>query len=78
MLATHITEALRSAFPEVAFVLFSAPDPVATLDGPCADLSPLQIFDDGDEAIIYLGTVTHVHSPRYWEKVFLRGFNGWA
>jgi hypothetical protein len=67
MLATHITEALRSAFPEVAFVLSSPPDPVATLDGPCAELSPLQICDDGDEATIYLGTITHGHLGCYEE-----------
>ncbi|MES2468005.1 MAG: hypothetical protein V4675_11935 [Verrucomicrobiota bacterium] len=67
MLAFHITEALRSAFPEVPFILSSPPDPVATLDGPCAELSPLQICDDGDEATIYLGTTTHGHLGCYDE-----------
>lgn len=69
MLATHITEALHSAFPEVAFVLSCPPGPVATLDGPCAELSPLQIFDDGDEATIYLGTITHGHLGCYDEGI---------
>ena len=69
MLAAHITEALRSAFSEVPFVLSSPPDPVATLGGPCAELSPLRIFDDGHEATIYLGTVTHAHLGCYDEGI---------
>ena len=65
MLSTHIITALSSAFPEIAFILSSPPDPVATLDGPCAELSPLQICDDGDEATVYLGEITHGHFGCY-------------
>jgi hypothetical protein len=35
------------------------------LEAPCDELSPLQICDDGDEATIYLGTITHGHFGCY-------------
>src|SRR5687768_3456956 len=69
MLATHIVTALSSAFPERAFIISSPPDPVATLDGPCGELSPLQICDDGDEATIYLGAITHGHFGCYEDGI---------
>ena len=61
MLAPLANAALRSAFPEVPFVSADPPDPVATLDGPCAELSPMQVCDDGDEITVHLGTTTHAH-----------------
>jgi hypothetical protein len=57
MLSDHLTQALRAAFPDVLFDYALPPDPVAKLEGPCAEMSPLLICDDGDEATIYLGEV---------------------
>ena len=65
MLTAHITQALKTEFPEVPFVFPSPPDPIASLLGPCKEFSPLQICDDGDEATIYLGTITHGHLGCY-------------
>jgi len=64
MLTAHITQALKTAFPEIPFVFSSPPDPAASLVGPC-ELSPLQICDDGEEASIYLGGITHGHLGCY-------------
>lgn len=61
MLSHHLKEALCAAFPALPFVFDEPPTPVATLAAPSPALDPLQICDDGDEAIVYLGNVTHAH-----------------
>jgi hypothetical protein len=69
MLANHLVQTLKSAFPELPFVFAEPPEAVATLTGPCEEMSPLKIFDDGDEATIWVGTITHSHFGNYEEGV---------
>lgn len=69
MLSEHLTRTFRETFPELPFVFAEPPNPVATLEGPCEEMSPLQIFDDGDEATIWLGTITHSHFGNYEEGI---------
>jgi hypothetical protein len=69
MLFERLTKSLREAFPDVPFVFAEPPEPVATLEGPCEEMSPLKVFDDGNEATIWLGIVTHGHFANYEEGI---------
>jgi hypothetical protein len=64
MLAERIRIALQTEFPEVPF-RFGVSDSVASLDSPSSEVGTLDICDDGDEATIYLGSITHAHLGCY-------------
>lgn len=68
-LASLATSALRAAFPEVPFQYRESARVFANLPGPCAQLSPLEISDDGDEITAFLGAVTHAHVGCYDDEL---------
>ena len=45
----------------------SAPAPIATFPAASQDVGNLEIFDDGDELIVSVGTLTHGHFGFYEE-----------
>ena len=61
--------ALRAAFPHRGLRAGDTPNVVAVFPAACAEVGDLTIHDDGDEATIYLGHVTHTHfGPTYLDQ----------
>lgn len=43
----------------------ASPDPAVVFPAACTEVGDLQIYDDGDEATVVIGNVTHHHPNPY-------------
>jgi len=56
---------LKQTFPERAMRAGTPPDPVATFPAAHPDVGDLRIWDEGDEATVAIGEITHSHFNPY-------------
>ena len=57
--------ALRTKFPDRPFTVGTPPDPIATFPAAHPDVGDLVITDDGAEATVFVGDLTHGHFGPY-------------
>lgn len=60
-LRDSVVAALRVAFPDRPFVEGVPPDPIATFPEAHPAVGPASVWDDGSEATVGIGEITHVH-----------------
>ncbi len=65
MIRKRLLPLLKQHYPSRPFIFSEPPDPIARLPLAHPGLGELQIFDDGDEATIYLTEITHGHFNPY-------------
>lgn len=56
---------IEKEFPDKNFAIGTAPDPILTILAPNEGLREIQVFDEGEEATIVFGTLTHSHFSCY-------------
>ena len=61
--------ALRKKFTGKSFRTGSSPDPIAVFSPAYASIGELSIMDEGDEALVYIGNITHSHFNSYDEAL---------
>ena len=66
-LSSFLIEELRRRFPRRYFVVGNAPDPLITFRFEHMQVGDLRVLEDGDEAIVEIGDITHGHFAHYDE-----------
>jgi len=60
---------LKERFPNSGLQIGTAPDPIAVFPPKHPLVGNVSIMDEGDEALIYIGEITHVHFNDYDEEL---------
>ena len=61
MISDLLIVELKKRFPDRFFAKSAPPDPVATFSAAHAEVGELRIYDDGGEARVEIGRITHGH-----------------
>ncbi|MEQ8768625.1 MAG: hypothetical protein RL885_32260 [Planctomycetota bacterium] len=72
-----LVPALEAAFPSMGMCCGEPPDPVVVFPAICPEVGDVQIYDDGDEATIYIENVTHEHVNPYDSEMPPDGRTRW-
>lgn len=67
MLAEHLLEKLQARLPAATFERSTASDAIVVFPAKHSDVGNLEVYDDGDELTVYVGSFTHVHFNNYDE-----------
>ncbi len=64
-----LVPALKAAFPGRELRVSNPPDPVIAFPAVCLEVGEVQIYDDGDEATVWIERITHYHVNPYDENM---------
>ena len=61
MLRDFLVPALEQKFPARGLLSWEPPDPIAVFPAAHPEVGDVTIYDDGDEAILHIGDISHGH-----------------
>lgn len=64
-----LVPALQAVFPDRGLRVSDPPDPVVTFPAVCPEVGDVQIYDDGDEATVFIEWISHNHVNPYDEDM---------
>ena len=59
MIRDHLVPAVKEVFPNLAFKISPASNPIISLSSSSAEIRDLHIYDDGDQATVIITGITH-------------------
>lgn len=69
MIRDALLPALRLRFPDISFQIGDSPNPIAIFPAAHKEVGDVSIWDDGDEATVSIGEITHGHFNPYDETL---------
>ena len=69
MIKDKLIPRLKEAFPNMSMLYSEAGNPIATIQAAHPEVGDVLIYDDEDEATVFIGDITHNHYNPYDETL---------
>src|SRR4029453_16696911 len=69
MIRDHLVTAVKEVFPNLAFKISPASNPIISLSSSSPEIGDLHIYDDGDHATVIIAGITHGDFGAYDENL---------